>query len=144
MIADLLNVLLVEDNPADVRLTVEALRDAKVANALNVVNDGVEALAFLRREGEHADAIRPDLVILDLNLPRLDGKDVLAAIKRDAELRRIPVAVLTTSVAEADVMRSYDLGANCYITKPVGLEQFLAVVRSIESFWLGVVRLPPA
>lgn len=142
MRADLLHVLLVEDNEADVRLTVEALRDAKVANTLTVVNDGVEALAHLRREEEHADAARPDIVILDLNLPRLDGKEVLAAIKSDPDLRRIPVAVLTTSTAEADILRSYDLGANCYLTKPVGLDQFLTVVQSIESFWLGVVRLP--
>lgn len=142
MKADLLHVLLVEDNAADVRLTVEALRDAKVANTLSVVDDGVEALAFLRREGRYAEEPAPDLVILDLNLPRLDGKEVLAAVKGDPDLRRIPVAVLTTSNTEADVLRSYDLGANCYLTKPVGLDQFLGMVQSIESFWLGVVRLP--
>ncbi len=143
MKADLLEILLVEDSPADVRLTIEALRDAKVANHLNVVNNGEDALAFLRQEGPYLDAPRPQLVVLDLNLPRMDGKEVLAEIKADPELRRIPVAVLTTSSAEADVLRSYELGVNCYLTKPVGLEQFLSVVQSIESFWLGVVRLPP-
>ncbi len=143
MRAELLEILLVEDSPADVRLTIEALRDAKVANHLNVVNNGEDALAFLRQEGPYPDAPRPQLVVLDLNLPRMDGKEVLAEIKADPDLRRIPVAVLTTSSAEADVLRSYELGVNCYLTKPVGLEQFLSVVQSIESFWLGVVRLPP-
>lgn len=142
MKADLLEILLVEDSPADVRLTVEALRDAKVANHLNVVNNGEDALTFLRQEDPYEEAPRPQLVVLDLNLPRMDGKEVLAEIKADPDLRRIPVAVLTTSSAEADVLRSYELGVNCYLTKPVGLDQFLAVVQSIESFWLGVVRLP--
>ncbi|HSH60262.1 MAG TPA: response regulator [Acidimicrobiales bacterium] len=143
MNADLLEILLVEDSPADVRLTIEALRDAKVANHLNVVNNGEDAMAFLRQEGAYLDAPRPQLVVLDLNLPRMDGKEVLAEVKADPDLRRIPVAVLTTSSAEADVVRSYELGVNCYLTKPVGLDQFLSVVQSIESFWLGVVRLPP-
>ena len=142
MKADLLEILLVEDSPADVRLTVEALRDAKVANHLNVVNNGEDALTFLRQEDPYEEAPRPQLVVLDLNLPRMDGKEVLAEIKADPDLRRIPVAVLTTSSAEADVLRSYELGVNCYLTKPVGLDQFLSVVQSIESFWLGVVRLP--
>ena len=143
MKAELLEILLVEDSPADVRLTIEALRDAKVANHLNVVNNGEDALAFLRQQGVYPEAPRPQLVVLDLNLPRMDGKEVLAEIKDDPDLRRIPVAVLTTSSTEADVVRSYELGANCYLTKPVGLDQFITVVTSIESFWLGLVRLPP-
>ena len=142
MSAELLHILLVEDNPADVRLTREALRSAKVANHLSVVVDGEDALAFVRGERGYGGAPRPDLVILDLNLPRMDGREVLHEMKQDEDLRRIPVAVLTTSTAEADVLRSYDLGANCYVTKPVGLDQFLEVVQAIDSFWLGVVRLP--
>jgi chemotaxis family two-component system response regulator Rcp1 len=135
-------ILLVEDNPGDVRLTIEALRDGKVYNHLNVARDGVEALAFLRREGAFGDAPRPDLILLDLNLPRKDGREVLADIKSDPALRTIPVVVLTTSRAEQDVMRSYELQANCYITKPVDLEQFIIVVQSIENFWLTIVTLP--
>jgi two-component system, chemotaxis family, response regulator Rcp1 len=138
-----IEILLVEDNPGDVRLTKEALREGKVANNLSVAADGVEALAFLRREGPHANAARPDLVLLDLNLPRKDGRQVLAEIKNDADLRRIPVVVLTTSKAEEDILRTYDLHANCYIAKPVDLEQFIRVVKSIDDFWLTVVRLPP-
>ena len=137
-----INILLVEDNPGDVRLTIEALREGKVHNNLHVVGDGVEALAFLHREGEHRDAPLPDLVLLDLNLPKKDGREVLAEIKADPDLRRIPVVVLTTSNAEQDVLRSYDLHANCYITKPVDLDQFIKVVRTIEDFWLAVVTLP--
>lgn len=137
-----IEILLVEDNPADVRLTQEALREGKVKNRLSVARDGVEALAFLRREGEHASAARPDLILLDLNLPRKDGRQVLAEIKEDAVLRRIPVVVLTTSSAEVDILKSYELHANCYITKPVDLEQFVTVVKSIDDFWLTVVRLP--
>ena len=140
--ADLLQILLVEDSLPDIELTLEALQDAKFANAVNVVRDGQEALEYLQRTGPYADAIRPDLIILDLNLPKKSGQEVLASIKEDAELRRIPVAILTTSAAEADVVRSYDLGANCYLTKPVDVEQFLRVVQSIEDFWLGLVRLP--
>ena len=139
----LTNILLVEDNAADVRLTQEALRDAKVVNDLHVVRDGVEALDFLHRRASFVQAPRPDLVILDLNLPRKNGKEVLAEMKSDPSLRSIPVAVLTTSAAEIDILESYDLGANCYLTKPVDLEQFLTVVRSVEEFWLGMVRLPP-
>ncbi|MDB4969763.1 MAG: Two-component system response regulator [Myxococcales bacterium] len=137
-----IEILLVEDNPGDVRLTKEALREGKVANNLSVAADGVEALAFLRREGAHANATRPDLVLLDLNLPRKDGRQVLAEIKNDAELRRIPVVVLTTSKAEEDILKTYDLHANCYIAKPVDLDQFIRVVKSIDDFWLTVVRLP--
>jgi CheY-like chemotaxis protein len=135
-------ILLVEDSPGDVRLTREALRDAKICNELHVVRDGESALAYLRGEGEHAGAPRPDIVLLDLNLPRKDGREVLEEMKADDELRRIPVIVLTTSVAEGDVLRSYDLHVNAYVTKPLDLDGFVAVVRSIESFWLSIVRLP--
>jgi len=137
-----IDILLVEDNPGDVRLTIEALRDSKVRNHLHVATDGVEALAFLRREGQHADAVRPDLILLDLNLPRMDGRQVLAELKGDPALKVIPVVVLTTSRAEQDILRSYELQANCYISKPVDLEQFITVVRSIEDFWLTIVTLP--
>lgn len=137
------NILLVEDNPGDVRLTQEALREGKIRNHLFVAKDGVEALAILRHEGPHAQAPRPDLILLDLNLPRKDGREVLADIKADEALRRIPVVVLTTSKAEEDILRTYDLHANCYITKPVDLEQFIAVVKSIDEFWFTVVKLPP-
>jgi two-component system, chemotaxis family, response regulator Rcp1 len=138
-----IEILLVEDNPGDVRLTREALKEGKVANNLQVAQDGVEALAFLRREGPHARAPRPDIILLDLNLPRMDGRQVLAEIKKDDDLRRIPVVVLTTSKAEEDIVRSYNLHANCYITKPVDLLQFISVVRTIENFWLTIVKLPP-
>ena len=137
-----IEILLVEDNPGDVRLTVEALKEAKVINHLTVVKDGVEALAFLRRQGSYTTAPRPHLILLDLNLPRKDGREVLADIKADDNLKRIPVVVLTTSQDEQDVLKSYNLHANCYITKPVGLDQFVRVVRSIEDFWLGIVVLP--
>lgn len=138
-----IEILLVEDNPGDVRLTKEALRDGKILNNLNIVADGVEAMAFLRRERQYADAPRPELILLDLNLPRKDGREVLAEIKRDEELKRIPVVILTSSAAEQDIVKSYNLHANCYITKPVDLDQFIGVVRSIEHFWLKVVKLPP-
>jgi two-component system, chemotaxis family, response regulator Rcp1 len=137
-----IDILLVEDNPGDVRLTIEALRESKVRNHLHVATDGVEAMAFLRRDGHYANAVRPDLVLLDLNLPRKDGREVLADMKADPELKTIPVVVLTTSRAEQDVFRSYELQANCYISKPVDLEQFITVVRSIEDFWLTIVTLP--
>src|SRR5919202_5278493 len=137
-----IEILLVEDNPGDVRLAIEALRESKVRNILHVARDGVEALAFLRREDSHADAPRPDLVLLDLNLPRKDGREVLAEIKADPDLHTIPVVILTTSRAEQDVLRSYELQANCYITKPVDLDQFITVVKSIEDFWLTIVTLP--
>lgn len=137
-----IEILLVEDNPGDARLTQEALHEGKIRNNLHHARDGVEALAFLKREGEFAKAPTPDLVLLDLNLPRKDGREVLAEMKQDPRLRTIPVVVLTTSEAENDIVRSYELHANCYITKPVGLEQFIAIVREIESFWLAVVTLP--
>jgi two-component system, chemotaxis family, response regulator Rcp1 len=136
-------ILLVEDNPADVRLTRLALQDGKVRNNLNVAEDGAEALDFLYRRGRFIGAPRPDLILLDLNLPRKDGREVLAMIKSDADLRRIPVVVLTTSKAEQDILSSYNLNANCYVTKPFDLEQFIKVIKSIEDFWLTVVRLPP-
>ena len=139
-----INILLIEDSPADVRLTREALKEAKVLNALHVVQDGVAALAFLRRQGQYAGSPCPDLILLDLNLPRKDGREVLAEIKADRELMRIPVVVLTTSRAEEDVVRTYNLHANAYITKPVDLKQFLDVIHAIEQFWLAVVTLPPA
>ena len=136
-------ILLVEDNPGDVRLTREALREGKVRNNLHVAADGVEALHFLRKEGRFADAVRPDLILLDLNLPKKDGREVLEDIKSDPDLRYIPVVVLTSSQAEQDILRAYDLHANCYVTKPVDLEQFIHVVRSIEDFWFTIVKLPP-
>lgn len=136
-------ILLVEDNPGDVRLTQEALKEGKVRNDMYVVNDGFEALAFLRKTGDYANTRRPDLILLDLNLPKKGGLEVLAEIKADEELKRIPVVVLTTSQAEQDVMRSYNLHANAYVNKPVDLEQFITVVKSIEDFWLEIVKLPP-
>jgi CheY-like chemotaxis protein len=137
-----IEVLLVEDDPGDVLMTREAFEDNKVANTLHVVNDGAEALAFLRKEGEHAGAPTPDLVLLDLNLPRMDGREVLAAVKADDELRQIPIVVLTTSEAEEDVLRSYALHANAYVTKPVDFDRFIEVVRKIDDFFVSVVRLP--
>jgi CheY-like chemotaxis protein len=142
MDADLIEVLLVEDDPGDVVLIQEAFADNKVGNRLSVVGDGVEAMAFLRREGEFADAPRPDLVLLDLNLPRKNGREVLAEIKADPELSIIPVIVLTTSEAEEDIVRSYSLHANAYITKPVDFERFAGVVHQIDEFFVGVVKLP--
>jgi CheY-like chemotaxis protein len=135
-------ILLIEDSPSDTELTVEALREARVRNHLSIVEDGVQAMSFLRRQDKFSRAPRPDLIMLDLNLPRKDGREVLAEIKADEDLKTIPVVVLTTSRAEQDVLRAYNLHANCYITKPVDFEQFLEVVRSIESFWLLIVRLP--
>jgi two-component system, chemotaxis family, response regulator Rcp1 len=139
-----IEILLVEDSPSDTDLTLEALKDFKVRNHVSVVEDGVLALQFLRREGPYAEAPRPDLIMLDLNLPRKDGREVLAVIKADDNLKTIPVVVLTTSRADQDILRAYQLNANCCITKPVDFNQFLDVVRSIESFWLFVVTLPPA
>jgi CheY-like chemotaxis protein len=139
-----IEILLVEDSPDDATLTIEALRDGKVRNRVSVVEDGVEAMTFLRREGPHESAPRPDLVLLDLNLPKKDGREVLAEIKQDPDLRRIPVVIMTTSDDEKDIVQAYNLHANCYVTKPVDLEQFIGVVRSIEDFWLTVVRLPAA
>jgi CheY-like chemotaxis protein len=138
-----IEILMVEDNPGDVRLTVEALKHGKIRNNFHTVEDGVEALAYLRRQGDYANAPRPDLVLLDLNLPKKNGREVLKEIKEDPDLKRIPVVILTVSQAEQDIVRSYNLHANCYITKPVDLDQFLEVVQSIENFWLTVVMLPP-
>ena len=138
-----IEVLLVEDSPGDVRLTQEAFRDTNDAVRLHVATDGVEAMAFLRREGANAEAPRPDLILLDLNLPRMDGREVLAIIKADGDLRTIPTVILTTSQAEIDIVKSYQLQANCYLNKPVALDEFDAVVRSINDFWLLRARLPP-
>ena len=135
-------VLLVEDSPGDVRLTREALKEGKVRNNLSHVSDGVEAMAFLRREGKYAEAPRPDIVLLDFNMPRKDGREVLAEMKSDESLKRIPVVILTTSEAEQDILKTYDLHANCYLTKPVDLEQFISIVKSVEDFWLTIVQLP--
>lgn len=136
------DILLVEDSPGDVLLTQEALRGSRVQNRLHVVGDGVEALRYLRREAPFGQVPTPDLILLDLNLPRKDGREVLAEVKRDEQLKHIPVIVLTTSQTEKDVLNSYELHANCYISKPVNLDQFIAVVRAIEDFWLTVVKLP--
>ena len=137
-----IDILLVEDNPGDVRLTQEALKEAKVANDLHVVKDGVEAIAFLHRQGAYADVPRPDMILLDLNLPKKNGHEVLTEIKADDNLKCIPVVMLTVSKDEQDIIKSYNLHANCFITKPVDLDQFLTVVKSIEEFWLTVVKLP--
>jgi chemotaxis family two-component system response regulator Rcp1 len=139
-----IQVLLVEDNPGDVRLTQEAFKDAKVHLEMHVVNDGVEAIDFLNRRGEYADSPRPDLILLDLNLPRKDGRDVLAEVKADSSFKSIPVVILTTSASDVDIESSYLLHANCYIAKPVDLDGFLTVVRSIDNFWFSVVKLPLA
>jgi chemotaxis family two-component system response regulator Rcp1 len=139
---NLLDILLVEDNPGDVRLTQEALKENKLHNNLHVTRNGVEAMAFLRQEGKYAEAPRPGLVLLDLNLPRKDGREVLAEMKSDEALRRIPVVILTTSQAEEDILKTYDLHANCYITKPVDLDRFIKVIQSIKDFWLAIVKLP--
>jgi two-component system, chemotaxis family, response regulator Rcp1 len=137
-----IEILMVEDGPGDVRLTIEALKDAKIRNHLNVVSDGEEALSFLRKQGPYANAPRPDLILLDLNLPKKDGREVLKEIKQEENLKRIPVVVLTISTAERDILKVYDLHANCYINKPVDFEQFTKVVKSIEDFWFTVVKLP--
>ncbi len=135
-------ILLVEDNIADIRLTKEVLKDSKVSNNIHPVMDGVEAIAFLKKEGKYQNVPRPDLILLDLNLPKKDGREVLEEIKNDEELRRIPVVILTTSKAEQDIIKSYNLHANCYISKPVNLEQFITIVESIEDFWFTIVKLP--
>lgn len=138
-----IQVLLVEDDPGDVRLTEEALKRSKLLVMMNVVGDGEQALQFLRRVGPYSGAVRPDLVLLDLNLPKVDGREVLAAVKADPDLRPIPVVVLTTSAADNDILKAYGLGGNCYITKPVGFDEFRRIVRAIEEFWFEVVKLPP-
>ena len=140
---ELIDILLVEDNPGDVDLAREALEGNKMCNELHVVADGEAAMAYLRRQGKYADAPRPDLILLDLNLPKKDGREVLAEIKADQDLRRIPVVILTMSRDEEDILKSYDLHANCYITKPIDIGQFFKVVKTIEEFWLGIVALPP-
>jgi chemotaxis family two-component system response regulator Rcp1 len=137
-----IEILLVEDNPGDVRLTIEAFREAKVCNRLHVVHDGVEATEFLRKQGKYAAAPSPDLILLDLNLPRKDGREVLAELKADETLKRIPVVVLTSSNAEQDIARSYELQASCYVSKPLDLDRFITVVKSIGDFWLAIVKLP--
>ena len=137
-----IEILLVEDNPGDVRLIVEALRDGKVQNKLHIAKDGMEATAFLHREGEYADALYPDLILLDLNLPKKSGPEVLAEIKEDPALKHIPVVILTSSQEEEDIVKTYNLHANCYVTKPIDLEQFIMVVKSISDFWLTIVKLP--
>jgi CheY-like chemotaxis protein len=139
----LIEVLLVEDDPGDVVMTQEAFEEHKVRNRLSVVSDGAEALAYLRREGRYADAVRPDLILLDLNLPKRDGREVLAEIKKDEDLGRIPVVVLTTSAADEDIVRSYQLHANAYVTKPVDFDRFIAVIRQIDEFFVSVVKSPP-
>ena len=142
MDSQIVKILLVEDNPADVRLTKEAFKESKIYEDLYVVKDGVEAIAFLRQQGEYKDVPRPDLILLDLNLPKKDGREVLEDIKKDPILRRIPVVILTTSKAHEDIIRTYDLHANCYVTKPVDLDEFIKVARTIEDFWLTIVKLP--
>ena len=137
-----IEILLVEDNPADVRLTVEVFKDSRITNHISVATDGEEALAFLQKQGKYADADRPDLILLDLNLPRKDGREVLSEIKADHDLKTIPVIVLTTSDADQDVWKAYDSGVNSYITKPVDLDQFIRIFRTIEEFWLTIVKLP--
>ncbi len=137
------SILLAEDNPADVRLTKEALKEAKMHHELYVVGDGVAAMDFLYQQGDYKDAPRPDLILLDLNMPKKDGREVLEEMKSDDTLRRIPVVVMTTSQAEEDIIKSYDLHANCYVNKPVDLDQFARIVQNIEDFWLTIVKLPP-
>ena len=139
----IVDILLVEDNPGDVRLTKEVLKESKINNKVYVVGDGVEAMAFLRQEDKYADAPRPDLILLDLNLPKKDGHEVLAEVKSDDDLKRIPVVVMTISEAERDIIKSYNLHVNCYVTKPIDFKGFIKVVKSIEDFWLTIVKLPP-
>jgi CheY-like chemotaxis protein len=135
-------ILLVEDNPGDVRLTTEAFREARVCNRIHTVSDGVEAMAFLNREGSYTNVPCPDLILLDLNLPRKDGREVLAAIKSDEKIKHIPVVVLTTSKAEEDIIRSYELQANCFVSKPVELDQFITTMKAVGDLWLAIVKLP--
>ena len=136
-------ILLVEDNPGDVRLTIEALKESKILNRLHLAEDGLEALEFLRKEGKFEGSPSPDLILLDLNLPKKDGREVLEEIKKEDSLKRIPVVILTTSSADADIMKTYELHANCYITKPVDIEQFIKVVKTVGDFWFSIVKLPP-
>jgi chemotaxis family two-component system response regulator Rcp1 len=138
-----IEILLADDNLGDIRLAIETFKDAKIHNQVNVVSDGVEAMAYLRKQGKYTNATRPDVILLDLNMPRKDGREVLKEVKEDPDLRRIPVVILTISQAEQDILKAYDLHANCYITKPVDLEQFNIIVQSIENFWFSIVKLPP-
>ena len=142
-IGSAVEILLVEDNPGDVRLTIEALKESKILNNLNVVDDGIEALAYLNKEGKYKDRPHPDLIILDLNLPRKDGREVLAEIKEHKNFKRIPIVILTISEAEEDILKTYQLHANCFITKPVDINQFIKVVKSVSNFWFSIVKLPP-
>ena len=142
-LGEAIDILLVEDNPADVRLTREALKDSKIRNNMYVVEDGMEAMEFLRQKGKYAKVPRPDLIVLDLNLPRKSGREVLAEIKADDSLKLIPVVILTVSTSEEDVLKSYELHANCYVTKPIDFEQFMKITKTIEEFWLTIVKLPP-
>jgi len=142
-IGSAVEILLVEDNPGDVRLTIEALKESKILNKLNVVDDGIEALAYLNKEGKYKDRPHPDLIILDLNLPRKDGREVLAEIKEHKDFKRIPIVILTISEAEEDILKTYQLHANCFITKPVDINQFIKVVKSVSNFWFNIVKLPP-
>ncbi len=141
--AKAVEILLVEDNPGDVRLTVEALKESKLLNNLNVVEDGIDAMEYLKKDGKYKNYPRPDLILLDLNLPKKDGREVLAEIKKDDKIKNIPVVILTTSQADEDIIKTYNLHANCYVNKPVDMEQFLKVVKSIGDFWFTIVRLPP-
>jgi len=143
-VINLVHILIVDDSPDDIEFTMSALSKTKLANSVDIVNDGVEALAYLRNEGKYQSAKKPSLIMLDLNMPRKDGREVLAEMKTDPELRSIPVVILTTSQAEEDIMRSYDLGANCYVSKPVDISQLIKVVQAIDDFWFGVVKLPSA
>ncbi len=138
-----IEILMVEDNPGDAELALEALEQSKISNTVSVASDGEEAMAFLRRTGKHAGAPRPDLILLDLNLPKKDGREVLAEIKADDDLKQIPVVILTSSQAEEDIVKSYNLHCNCYVTKPIDLHQFINVIKAIEDFWLTIVKLPP-
>ena len=138
-----IDILIIEDNEGDARLIKEVLSDGKIANLLHNVKDGVQAMEFLRKKGAYANVVKPDLIILDLNLPKKDGREVLSEIKNDPELKKIPVVIMTTSQAEEDILKSYNLHANCYITKPIDLNQFIKVVKSIEEFWFSIVKLPP-
>jgi len=142
-IGSAVEILLVEDNPGDVRLTIEALKESKILNNLNVVNDGVEAMAYLNKEGKFKDRLYPDLIILDLNMPRKDGREVLEEIKENINFKRIPIVILTISEAEEDILKTYQLHANCFITKPVDINQFIKVVKFVSNFWFSIVKLPP-
>ena len=137
-----IHILMVEDNPGDVRLALEAFKESKIRNTMNVLEDGAEVMPYLRQEGKYANAIRPDIILLDLNLPKKDGREVLSEIKNDPDVKAIPVVILTTSQAQKDIMNAYNLHVNCYITKPVDLDQFLNVVKAIDNFWLTIVKLP--